>query len=235
MNTVNNAPPPLTKPGIHDAVMRVFQTERPGRVLDAPCGRGHLSHRLAAAGFEVFALDINDGDFEPRDIKFTAGDLNDRLPYPDGFFDYVVSVEGIEHLKGSVLLIEEFRRILKTGGVLVFTTPNINNFKSRIKFLLFGSFCYFNSRISSTHETWMAQHANPVWFPGLEQALENNGLAFETISADEKNINIFLRGVSALAGLVNRLFNKAYNPRLQSPELLFGENLVLKVRKDGAL
>lgn len=233
MNTGANIPPSLTKPSIPVGVMRILGTERPGRLLDAPCGRGHLSRRLTAAGFDVNALDINARDFEPCDIKFREGDLNAVLPYPDGFFDYVLSVEGLEHLKSCVLPVEEFARVLKPGGLMVLTTPNINNLKSRIKFLLFGSFCYFNSRIDAASETWMAQHANPVWFPALERALENNGLFIEGAAADRESFGVLARGVSLLAGLLNRSFNKAYNARLQTPELLFGENLVLKIRKEG--
>ncbi|MDI6839415.1 MAG: methyltransferase domain-containing protein [bacterium] len=95
-----------TAPGLHHKVLKMIAQEktcptscrRGGRVLDAPAGRGKLSFHLREMGFEVWAGDIEEKVFEPKDIKFQKLDLNERLPYPDSFFTYIVCVEGIEHL-----------------------------------------------------------------------------------------------------------------------------------------
>jgi len=46
-----------------------------------------------------------------------------RLPYKPGFFDAVVSFDVFEHVKDDKKAISEVYRVLKKGGVLVFTVP----------------------------------------------------------------------------------------------------------------
>lgn len=43
---------------------------------------------------------------------------------PDESFDYVVSVEVLEHVEEDDLFVKEVSRVLKTGGVFLMTTPN---------------------------------------------------------------------------------------------------------------
>lgn len=224
-------PESMTRLDVPAAALRLLGRHPPGRLLDAPCGRGYLSRKLADAGFSVSALDLDGEGFRAAGIEFTAGDLNDKLPYAAASFDYVLSVEGIEHLHGTAATVAEFARVLKPGGLLVVTTPNTNSARSRLKFLLFGSFCYFDSRAGFSGEAWMAQHLNPVWVPGLEAALERNGLRIETLATEKESFGILARGAAFFAGALSGLFNKAHNPRLQSPELLFGEHLVISARK----
>jgi len=52
-----------------------------------------------------------------------------RLPFADGSFDRVVSIDVHEHLRRPDLLASEFSRVLKPGGRAVVTTPNGNERK----------------------------------------------------------------------------------------------------------
>ncbi len=54
---------------------------------------------------------------------------NCRLPFADGFFDLLVSIDVHEHLARPELLVSEFFRVLKPGGRAVVTTPNGNERK----------------------------------------------------------------------------------------------------------
>ena len=58
---------------------------------------------------------------------FTQGDAH-ALPFPDGFFDIVVSCETIEHLPEPLRGVQEFYRVTRPGGLLFLTTPNYLNF-----------------------------------------------------------------------------------------------------------
>ncbi len=50
----------------------------------------------------------------------------DPFPYPDGYFSTILCCELIEHLPNDPMhMMMEINRILKTGGHLVLTTPNI--------------------------------------------------------------------------------------------------------------
>jgi SAM-dependent methyltransferase len=63
---------------------------------------------------------------------------NPSLPYPDGTFDLVMTIDVHEHLKNPSALNQEIYRIVKSGGRSVVTTPNGNGKKlaNRIKSLI---------------------------------------------------------------------------------------------------
>jgi 2-polyprenyl-3-methyl-5-hydroxy-6-metoxy-1,4-benzoquinol methylase len=55
----------------------------------------------------------------------------DRFPFDDGTFDFVLAAEIIEHLPNDpMFMMHETNRILKAGGRLFLTTPNITSLRS---------------------------------------------------------------------------------------------------------
>ncbi len=60
------------------------------------------------------------------EIHYTYGDVY-NTGFPDGYFDYVVAGELIEHLERPEDFIKEAFRILKSGGKLVLSTPREEN------------------------------------------------------------------------------------------------------------
>jgi glycosyltransferase involved in cell wall biosynthesis/SAM-dependent methyltransferase len=111
---------------------------RPPRVLDLGAGTGNLSQLLATAGYEVEACDLDPGLFQCPGITCRLADVTDKLPCEDASFDGVICVEVLEHLDGHERLFEEVARVLRPGGVFVFTTPNVMSIKSRLSFLWTG-------------------------------------------------------------------------------------------------
>jgi 2-polyprenyl-3-methyl-5-hydroxy-6-metoxy-1,4-benzoquinol methylase len=103
--------------------------ERPLRVLDVGCGEGHFAAVLARAGAEVVAVDVA---AEPlrRALQRHPGlhtrlvDPEDRLPFEDSSFDAVWSGETIEHVADTSRWLSELRRVLRSGGKLLLSTPN---------------------------------------------------------------------------------------------------------------
>lgn len=100
-----------------------------GRVLDAGCGVGWgtalLAERAdAAVGVDVAPVALAESERRHGDVAtFAAGDLCD-LPFPDGEFDVVVSFEAIEHVADPHRALDELRRVLRSGGVLLVSSPN---------------------------------------------------------------------------------------------------------------
>lgn len=99
-------------------------------VLDAACGEGYGSYLLAAAAKSVTGLDISDQAvaharerYRRDNLKFEAGDAT-RLPHDDDSFDAVVSFETLEHLEAQDALLAEFRRVLRSDGFLVLSSPD---------------------------------------------------------------------------------------------------------------
>lgn len=120
----------------------VIQAEHEGRyrwaagvvagkeVLDAGCGVGYGTLILARAGAaRARGLDISDEAV--ADARFRAGPLADftkgdlrALPFPDDSFDVVTCFEAIEHVEGQDRVLDEFRRVLRPGGLLLVSSPN---------------------------------------------------------------------------------------------------------------
>lgn len=103
------------------------------RVLDAGCGEGVLvdeySDRLAIEG-----VDANYATPRVRAGSVTA------LPYPDHSFDRALCLDVLEHLPfdQQPLALDELRRVLRPGGELLVSVPNLAHLQSRVQFLLRG-------------------------------------------------------------------------------------------------
>ncbi len=70
-----------------------------------------------------------------KNIKFKMGNAEKKLPYNDNFFDLIHASELIEHLCNVDKFLNECNRILKHGGTLLITTPNLVSWYNRILFL----------------------------------------------------------------------------------------------------
>ncbi len=100
------------------------------QVLDAGCGAGYGSAVLAAAGaLGVIGIDVSPEAVEAAArehgaaAEFRAADLED-LPFEDASFDLVTCFEAIEHVADSDRALDELRRVLRPGGLLLISSPN---------------------------------------------------------------------------------------------------------------
>lgn len=101
---------------VHETVLKLLADEKRGKLLDAAAGEGALTKQLITLGFEVCPVDIDPSIFELQEVECERIDLNERIPYTDKSFDYVVSVETLEHLWNPYGAVREFHRTLKPGG-----------------------------------------------------------------------------------------------------------------------
>lgn len=238
-------------PGVHEKVFLFLINEPRGKVLDAPAGSGALSRKLKNAGFNVIAADLNPDTFKATEVQFQKVDLNNDLPFPDNFFNYIVCVEGIEHLENPFHLLREFGRILRKGDKLIITTPNVLNIHYRLRYLFLGYADWLYGRIlkqtpSDTYQ-FLSQHINPIDFIKLKYILKENSFIIEGIFTNRNvlpypggkaHLKPFAILALFLSTILVKLFVKLfkYNDpvvrELMQKEILFGETLILKARKE---
>jgi SAM-dependent methyltransferase len=107
--------------------------------LDLSCGDGESARLLAKLGYSVVATDYSAPPLlSPGIDRVTGVDLNRYLPFRADAFDAVDIVEVIESIENQPQLIWEIARVLRPGGALLISTPNILNAFSRICFLFTG-------------------------------------------------------------------------------------------------
>jgi SAM-dependent methyltransferase len=95
------------------------------RVLDAGCGHYLEFCREFSPDVQVIGVDLEEKlDTHNEASPFAVRSNLESLPFPPDSFDLVISRSVVEHLENPQRVFEEFRRILKPGGKVIFSTPN---------------------------------------------------------------------------------------------------------------
>lgn len=98
-----------------------------GSVLEVGCGEGYGSKMLFPKATKYTAID----KFEALNkenlagIEFKQMNIPPLTGFADNSFDVVVTFQVIEHIENDELFVKEINRVLKPGGKLIMTTPNI--------------------------------------------------------------------------------------------------------------
>ena len=166
-------------PGVHDAVMS-YLNESVGYsklVLDCLAYHGSLSNKLRDIGLNVVASDIASEQFDCAGVKFVQANFNANLPFGNSTFDCIVLCEAIEHLENPWHLLREMNRILKSGGELILSTPNVLFLLSRFLYFAKGIFLYFND-----YEYKKPSHINPLTYNEIELILKETGFEIEDVT-----------------------------------------------------
>ena len=95
-----------------------------------------MTAALAALDFKVSALDLSTGEIRDGAIGDLGLDVmrcdveTEVVPFADATFDVVLFNELFEHLRiNPVFTMREVHRVLKPGGVLLLSTPNLRSFR----------------------------------------------------------------------------------------------------------
>jgi ubiquinone/menaquinone biosynthesis C-methylase UbiE len=110
-------------------VYRLFKKHLVKMILDLGCGSGRHTVYFARKGFNVYGIDIAREGVrlarawlrkEGLKAKLRLRSIYERLPYPDNFFDAVISVRVIHHARIAIIraVIREVERVLKPNGLI---------------------------------------------------------------------------------------------------------------------
>jgi glycosyltransferase involved in cell wall biosynthesis/SAM-dependent methyltransferase len=100
------------------------------RVLDIACGEGYGSDLLAEVAEYVVGVDIAVEvvrharvRYRRANLAFAAGDCT-AIPLADRSIDVVVSFETLEHHDRHAEMMQEVKRVLRPGGLLIISSPD---------------------------------------------------------------------------------------------------------------
>lgn len=113
------------------------------RILDVGCGDGHFALHIKDKFKKIYGAEIAKEVAliaRKQEVLTSVMDLNSSLSYKDNKFDAVTCLDVVEHLLDPGYLIEEIYRVLRPGGQLVLTTPNIRNFRNLYTLIFKGIF-----------------------------------------------------------------------------------------------
>jgi len=107
-----------------------YRQETRGRLLDMGCGAGFFLKIAREAGWDELGIDLSpDAVAFARDrlgLHAIAGQIEDSN-LPENAFDVVTLLETIEHLFDPMAVLRQAYRVLRPGGLIAVTTPNLNS------------------------------------------------------------------------------------------------------------
>lgn len=113
-------------------LFKEFIGDHNSRVLEIGCGTGLFTKELALTNNTIAAIDISDAlimkakeRITAINVHFVVGNACETEFKPESF-DFIVGSSSLHHLDVDSAL-EEFSRILKSGGRMMFTEPNMMN------------------------------------------------------------------------------------------------------------
>ena len=96
------------------------------RILEIGCGEGSLLKLLKTSN-QVYGVDISESGVlktQQKGIECHHADAsNEALPFEEGFFDTVITLETIEHVENPHRMLWEIKRVLKKNGTLLISIP----------------------------------------------------------------------------------------------------------------
>jgi len=229
----------------------------PGRLLDIPAGEGPVRDAAERLGYRVVALDL----FPGPGFRGVRGDACAPLPFRSASFDTILSMEGIEHFEDQAGFLRECGRVLRPGGRLIVTTPNVLHLNARVAAFLTGQRLLGQGFVNE-ESTLRAREGERVYHGHaflidafrLRYLLRIAGLRLERVEATRWSpTSIALAPLVPILSLATRYALSRGRRRRErrgraptssaveaeirelaaSPAVLFGKGLVVAARKDG--
>jgi len=214
-------------------MLKLMEVKVGATVLDAGCGPGVHSVRVAREGHRVCAIDISQTMLDEAksrvsrsglasQVEFRQEDLT-KLSFPDASFGYVFSWGVIIHIRSVERALDELCRIVQPGGRLALYVTNNSSWDGRLEAL---ARIVLRKREMGREEhklgsgIWYEMHGEKLWvwrfnIPELISQLEDRGMHFRhRVIGEFSEIQRRVRGPfrKALLRLNNRLYRLKFPP-----------------------
>jgi 2-polyprenyl-3-methyl-5-hydroxy-6-metoxy-1,4-benzoquinol methylase len=227
-------------------MLRLMGVEPGARVLDAGCGPGVHSARVARAGYRVCAVDFSQTMLQEAQSRIAAAGLSSavefrqedltRLTLPDASFRYVFSWGVIIHIHDVEKALDELARVVEPGGKLALYVTNgkawDHKLESWLRFLLRQPLVS-REFLRLGMGNWYEMHEQKLWvwqfdIRELERQLESRGLHLtHRVIGEFSEIQRRVRG--PLRWVLLRLNNLCY--RLKLPPGPAATNLLVFMKR----
>lgn len=209
----------------------LFDRELPAgsRCLDLGCGDGGTSGvHLVSNGYEYVGADISETAVATAKEKgLEAIRISDagELPFEGNSFDAVVCFEVIEHLFDVEAALTEIKRVLKPGGVVILSTPNIVYWRRRLD-LLFGRWNPMGDSLA-VEQPWRDPHIRFFTTKTLDACLKKCGFNHSRVTAV---MGAFLKDLPSIGRIFPKRSSFLYRAIERLYPSLFGYRLVAVAR-----
>ncbi len=180
-----------------------------GKILEIgsiPC---HITYILYKFKFPFTGVDINPDRCkhltDKYDIKIIKADIETApLPFEDNEFDLILFNEIFEHLRiDPIFTLKEINRVLKPGGTMILSTPNLYSLLKIIKYLRGQSFNNAYLEFEKLYTIGHMGHIREYTENEVKTFLTNTG--FKVLDVEYK---IYSKTRSNLINLGYKMFRK---------------------------
>ena len=116
----------------------LYRKKTLGKVLDVGCGDGTILYMLQKDyELEPYGIDISINAVnkaKERGIKASVANLNEKIPFPNNYFNVIFCTDVLEHLFSPENALQEIYRVSKEDAIIIFSIPNLGHLKNRIQF-----------------------------------------------------------------------------------------------------
>lgn len=182
-----------------NSILKLIGTGK--EVLDLGCRDGTISKIIESQGNKVEAVEISEYSInKAREKGLKVYDLNLNGYWADMIdkrYDIVFAGEILEHIFETYAFLKSVNKVLKPGGSLILSTPNLASLGRRI-LLLLGK----NPATEVGKEKGQAGHVRYFVFSSLRDVLRDNGFTILMFTSDVVNFSYHeFIGSSKLANL----------------------------------
>ena len=166
---------PVQTDNFRDCILRYL---RKGNIIvDAGCGNGsQYKYDLKNIAKEIIGVDTCDDLGQNENVTIHLKDNLENIPLLDGSVDIIISRYVFEHIKEPEKILKEFKRILKSGGKIIFFTPNRFNYVYLISSITPQKFHLWINKIRSGG-TMTEKDTFPTYYRlNSGRAIRNNAL-----------------------------------------------------------